>query len=136
AFGRHEPGKLGFVHKVVANVVIGAAAQTLLKKSERGLEHERRLKARLEHWLVERHIPFVDDHLGLFQLRILSQPALYLANAGAKKCGLAVIDVPREKMKRSLTLGAMFDQRCANLAAAVRQRRAATLGFRILTQNR
>src|SRR5207247_5222717 len=60
-FWGHELGELALVHKGIADVIIRAAGQSFFQESESGVEDECGLKSRVEHRMVERHVPFVND---------------------------------------------------------------------------
>ena len=117
-------------------MIIGAAAQSFLKKPARDLHHKGWLKCRIESWPVECHVPFVNHRLGVFELRKFGQPGFDLANALSKIFRVVVIYVPGEEMQRRFAFAAMLDQRGAKVAVVAGQRRAAHFCASIGSQDR
>src|SRR4051812_17453041 len=70
---RGHPIEIGFVHKAIADVIVGGHIEFFFGETAHRIEHETGLESRREIWVAEVHVPFGDEEFCFAELRKASE---------------------------------------------------------------
>src|SRR2546422_1293986 len=132
----HEAREHDRVHEGVSDVVVGASTQALFEEGPRGLEDEGGLEAGVEDWILEGHVPLIQDGFHVLQRGVPRELPLHLPNARAEPLRVVVVEVPREEVEWRLAGRAVIQQGIADPTSVSRQSRPSYLGARVGANDR